>query len=531
MRPVSGNLGPGIIPPSVEVHAPQVASEAASLAPEGPSPTDLPRPRPARPTFVQTVAHYAQVAQDALRTPGSAALRGALMGAVSIGMVGCSTLEVEVPLESGGSQRVELRQPVPRLSPARTTNQPRVAAFETRRAQDPQLKDLPANIQFMLSQGILSPRDRGLRGYEGVLGVQGALRSAHAVVQLSPGQLRRLQAELAKAGQGGSAHAHAGTEQALMLSALGARGGTEAGLRAALEFGGRIRGLPRSELIRRTTLLDVQDFNSARVDPNALSGPATDRFGDNDGLYQRFTTTCVPTVAQMMRGERDPAYAFEVHASLHELQPFAGGGAEQAAVHEGSAGPVASRLGTQRPRAVLIDADRLVDALAPELRDSFLAYVSARPVTAAQQDQVQTAVQSLQAQGHDLTLADLEALRAARVTPGAGMLFSVGLPAVLQSGRVEERAFEGKPSLRAMVAGLQQGDDFAIRVAGPAGGHALLVSDVRGAKGREHLLVSDPWEGRTAWVSRSDLLSGRFLYTTFRLGHEAVTHYFPWKTE
>lgn len=532
MRPVSKDLGPRAVGPTAETQeGPKISPKAAQVTPQGPSPQDLPCPAKGHPTFAQSVAHYAQVAQDVLRIPGSAAMRGAMMGAVSLGMVGCSTLEVEVPLESGGSQRVELRQPVPRLSPARTSNQSRVATFETRRAEDSQLKDLPANIQFMLSQGIMNPRDRGLRGYEGVLGVQGALRSARAVSQLSPGQLRRLQSQLAMAGQGGSRRADAGTEQALILSTLGARGGSEAGLKATIEFAGRIRGLSRGELIRRTTLLDVQDFNSSRVDPDALSGPASDRFGDNDGLYQRFTTTCVPTVAQMMRGERDPAYAFEVHASLHTLQPFAGGGAEQAAVHESSAGPVASRLATQRPRAVLVDADRLVDALAPGLRDSFLAYVSARPVTAAQQGQVQTAVQSLQAQGHDLTLADLEALRAAQVSPGAGMLFSVGLAAVLKSGRVEERAFNGKQSLRTMVAGLQQGDDFVIRVAGSAGGHALLVSDVRGAKGREHLLVSDPWEGRTAWVSQSDFLSGRFLYTTFRLGHEAVTHYFPWQTE
>lgn len=508
------------------VPAADVAEKTTTL-PDAPSPAVNAAMSGARRGRITTASQLASAAQDLFARAGNMAVRGALIGALGFTMVGCSTLEIEVPVHDGGTERVELRTPVPHFVASHRSNGPRTARFEAildRLAQeDPRLAPPPL-VREALVYGVNQPRAGATRGYEGVLGVRDAIASARAFARLPRAAQRRVQDALSRAGTGGHREADAMRERALVMSALGARGPRE--VDAVLAFAERIRGMHAGDLVRRTTLIDIHDQNLVHHDPDRLQGPATDRFGDNDGLYQRFVNTCVPSVAQMMRGERDPIYAFEVNATMTRPDPFAGGGAEQAAVLEAHSSAVVSRLGAQQP-PLFLDLDVLADALPDSLRDPFLAYAIGRPADDAQYAQVRTAVAHLNAHGHAVELSDLESMRAQRIIPSAGMLFTDGLPAVL-GGRVEEKLFEGRSSLREMIRGLELGDDYVIRVASRAGGHAMLVSDVRGAQGRSFLLVSDPWEGRTAWVSEQDFRSGRFLYTTFRLGHDAVTHYYPW---
>jgi hypothetical protein len=37
---------------------------------------------------------------------------------------------------------------------------------------------------------------------------------------------------------------------------------------------------------------------------------------------------------------------------------------------------------------------------------------------------------------------------------------------------------------------------------------ALLITDVRGAGNSRQFLVTDPWNGRTEWVARADIMNG-----------------------
>jgi hypothetical protein len=77
---------------------------------------------------------------------------------------------------------------------------------------------------------------------------------------------------------------------------------------------------------------------------------------------------------------------------------------------------------------------------------------------------------------------------------------------------------------------LKDGQDVPIRVsnASNSGGHFMMVNDVRGEGDNRRYLISDPWSGRTAWLSRDELLdpSKGAIDKNFGVGWDRVTHYY-----
>jgi hypothetical protein len=62
---------------------------------------------------------------------------------------------------------------------------------------------------------------------------------------------------------------------------------------------------------------------------------------------------------------------------------------------------------------------------------------------------------------------------------------------------------------------VKSGTDVPIGVEwGDGVGHALLISDVRGAGDKREFLVTDPGTGRTDWVSRQDIINGNTNFFT-----------------
>ncbi len=146
-----------------------------------------------------------------------------------------------------------------------------------------------------------------LKGMAGVMGEDNARRAAEALANMPEDAYKKIAGALSQAGTGAGPDGSAETERALILKAVGARLDTiapKAGQKAdlvanstweVLHFADDIRGTPRNELIEKST---VQDLLSPQ--------------GGN-ALQQRFSTSCVPTSAQITAAESDPTVAWRMH--------------------------------------------------------------------------------------------------------------------------------------------------------------------------------------------------------------------------
>jgi hypothetical protein len=170
-------------------------------------------------------------------------------------------------------------------------------------------------------------------------------------------------------------------------------------------------------------------------------------------LQQRFNDSCAPTSTQIARAESDPIYARQLHQDV---------------IHGASSDVAASS-------------------------------------TAAQQSAFLTS------QGGVAT---------ARGTPGVGVS-ETGFQNLLndnasrQTGVTYHTNMVGNtPEARSaaldrMEQSLRRGQDVPMGVYWRSGGgHAMMVTDVRGQGDNRRFLVTDPWDGRTSWVSGRALAEG-----------------------
>jgi hypothetical protein len=178
---------------------------------------------------------------------------------------------------------------------------------------------------------------------------------ALALADMPPDLFEALQQLLARAGgrpTGGASRADADLERALILKAVGARRAllrasrldeiakergplratqAERALAEIRAFAEEIRGERREELVRSTTLIDVDSkHNTSRADPLDLLEVDTD--ADNDGLYQRYESSCAPTMAQLVLGEADPIFARALQRERGDPGPGSAAARQQRAV-------------------------------------------------------------------------------------------------------------------------------------------------------------------------------------------------------
>jgi len=316
-------------------------------------------------------------------------------------------------------------------------------------------------IARTLVMGVGLQRTAASQGREGILGQDGALHAAQALTQMPQSEYQRISQLLNQAATGGagSPGADAQTEQALILKAVAARSdqlsnpgwidqfrmllGMPTRATAEIEnFANTIRGQDRAELVRRSTVMDID-------------GDAQD-----EAIQQRFKDSCAPTSAQIARAEADPVYAWRLHnEAIHSLATNTDIGQEQRRVMDDHGGVSVAR-GTAGSGVGVWGQDAMNDLASPYTHRTY----GRREV------------------------ANTNADRGAACDEMANLL--------------------------------RRGVDVPIEVAWNTGGaHALLVSDVRGEGANQQFLITDPWNGRTAWVNRQDIVNGNtnFMAGTGRL--------------
>lgn len=412
-------------------------------------------------------------------------------------------------------------------------------------AVDPKAKArISPEVVAMLVTGVGDRRTASDRGQEGILGGRQARDSAQGLVNMSDEDYQKTMQVLSLAGKDKDGNPVAGAdrnaEQSLILKSVAARRdqvktetifdkigsifGMESQNKKAnkdiSQFATDIRGMNRDELIRKTTLLDVDDQNTSTVNPDNIAAN-NDTKVDNDGLYQRFTTTCGPTTAQMVRGEADPIYALKVHREgINNADPTTQTAKEQKKTLEDNGGVAVSRLGSQARTNVSGQLDQLASAgkLTVDQRASLERYITgqsgnniAQAITAGT-----TLAQMRATNGGHPTDQEIAAMRADGNKSASGMGLEKALDTVSQPGTHIDYQTEGVGSggvaskLSTADALLKDGQDVPFRLANGSG-HFMMLSDVRtDASGNKKYLMSDPWTGGTRWVSSGDLTSGNF---------------------
>ncbi|HSP06366.1 MAG TPA: hypothetical protein VLR94_04275, partial [Acidobacteriota bacterium] len=219
--------------------------------------------------------------------------------------------------------------------------------------------------------------------------------------------------------------------------------------------------------MRRNELIDQSSVLDLRVD------------GRNNALQQRFTDSCVPTSSQMIRAEADPIYARQLHReAIHTLNsqnsPVANQQGQWLTREGGAIDPRTNPQG--------IGVGLGLTGWQNILNNDVGRYTNQ---TYAPQSIANTP------QGRGAAMDDI----AARVSRGEDVPF-----------RAQWRNAAGQP----------------------AGGHALIISDVRGQGNNQRFLVTDPWDGRTSWITRQAFVNGN---TTLIQGpppsRGEISHYFP----
>jgi hypothetical protein len=444
-----------------------------------------------------------------------------------------------------------------------------VAAYDSVLTISKESKDAAARltpeIRESLVLGVANPRTGDATGVEGILGVRQAEQAARALVEMPQEAYDQTKGLLERAGQGRDglpvARSDAGAERALILKAVAARGerlddswmdsakrflgfgdSTESAkaMKEIQGFADEVRGMNRTELIRTTTSIDVEAANTSTVDPNNITAN-NDTDGANDGLYQRWEHSCGPTTAQMTRAESDPVYARQLHKDgINNPSPTSATAEEQRRVLEDNGGEGVSRLGEQASGRLGGQLDRAQAAgdLTGEQRTAIDKFLNNKKLSPEEQALANAGLAAVRRRENGSpTPAEVSAMRANAGKDGDGMALDDALNDITKpsTGIDYQTEYVGDGGLTDETLGewdkrLRNGQDVPIRVtdSGNNGGHFMMVSDVRGEGDNRRYLVSDPYSGKTAWLSREELLdpNKNAIDREFGIGWDRVSHYY-----
>ncbi len=211
--------------------------------------------------------------------------------------------------------------------------------------QDTRPDRITNDVVHTLTDGVARARTGSTAGTEGVLGKQQALDAAQAMITMPASDYEQLKKTL----DYGSARdkvceasgADVQTERALVLKAVAARkdelaspgfwdkarglvGQPSSTMQEVLNYSAQIKGMPRDELVRKATFIDLD--------------------GGAGALQQRFTMSCGPTSMQIARADADPVYALAGHKDpIHTLGSTGMLADEQRAILDGNGGAAKTR--------------------------------------------------------------------------------------------------------------------------------------------------------------------------------------------
>lgn len=421
---------------------------------------------------------------------------------------------------------------------------------------------LTPTIVDALVNGVGTPKTQSILGQEGVLGRRQAMDAARALTGMPQAAYDQLSTLLDQAGKGPDGTvpqgASADTERALILKAAAARtaplgdANTQEQAMGELQwFANTIRGQTRDGVIQQTSVVDVDDqANTSTANP--LDSTVTnDQKADNDGYAQRFTTSCAPAVAAMVRGEADPVFALMLNADgLQNNNPNADASNLERAVLEKDrffnasspdvaltpeqldafkkdgtlppgvehlAGAAVSRVGQQARKVMDEQLDGAVAAgtITKDQAEALRKDAQGGTLTDAEKTDRDAALNAVRnAGGNHPTDFEIQAMRGDK--PRESFMLIAHALRDLASGATNTDYWDfnaGKsmdgPMLDKMEKVLTSGVDLPARLSTPGqdGGHFIMFTDVRNQEGQREFLASDPWSGRSTWLKESDLVN------------------------
>ncbi|WNG50866.1 hypothetical protein F0U60_47135 [Archangium minus] len=187
--------------------------------------------------------------------------------------------------------------------------------LELKTLQDTHPDRITNDVIHTLTNGVARERTGSSEGAEGVLGKNQALNAAQAMSSMPSSEYEQLKKTLDYGGSRDNVREANGadvqTERALILKAVAARkeeltspagfwdkarslvGLPTSEMQKVLNYAAQIKGMPRDELVRKSTFIDLDGITNA--------------------LQQRYTTSCVPATMQIARADADPIYALAGH--------------------------------------------------------------------------------------------------------------------------------------------------------------------------------------------------------------------------
>ncbi|MFT3711901.1 MAG: hypothetical protein QM817_30035 [Archangium sp.] len=395
----------------------------------------------------------------------------------------------------------------------------------------------PATSSPLINRATTLPRGSGREGVEPMLNPREVKRLERALSS-APVDVKKRIDSLAASFKGEAAP----VASALFLRAVTARAdrlGEPATMKTLEAFAARAGKLSTAELLNRSSVLDLDSSkNDGAFDPirlwdkrgNTKSPDAPDAASDNDGLYQRFTASCGPTVLQMVLAEADPVMAFAIHdAGLRSDSTTDAVAKFQRAVLEELGGVAIGRRESHTASRLNNILGRLVTSgkvSAPQ-REALSAYAKGvAPMTVAASRALETVRAQYDGFPDD---AELERVRTALLPARDEGVDTERFQTLMNKMTreltgIEYRMTNGPDGfarggagkyLDAVEKALAGGIDVPFGVSEPA--HWMLLTNVKREGGVRSFLVSDPDGGRTAWVKEKDFVSGKFGSEPFQL--------------
>ena len=269
--------------------------------------------------------------------------------------------------------------------------------------------------------------------------------------------------------------------------------------------------MPEDQLVERATVLDL-DSRVSTSDADLMpmwskrgtirDTPGNGAATDNDGLFQRFTATCGPTVIQMMRAQTDPVLAFAINSDGRASDSITGETAQfqRALIEEYGRHRVGRRESYVLSR--LHNAFAKLDLPDRKLSDANIAKVRARyDGFPSDEDLKRVRAEPIPARDEGIDFDQFHSMLENYVSNLTGAKYTQTAP---PDGFARGQAWR---HLDAVERAVKAGYDIPFGVVEPA--HWMLITDVRGKAPSRELLVSDPDGGRTAWVKRRRWWMGR----------------------
>lgn len=391
---------------------------------------------------------------------------------------------------------------------------------------------LPRSVFAAIVMGVARARSSCPVGRRGILTRAQAMRVATCWLQRAPSERRRLRRLLDATGPG-RGRSDPLTEQALLLKAMAANPDPA----RLVAFARAIRHQPRRELIRLTTLLDLDHaaqtghLNTlALLDERPTQAIGADRSKRNDGLMQIYDASCGVASAEVLIGEVDPVYALAVHTQ-GGAQNAVGYGLSEAMqrtwLHYFRDVP-RGRLGSYAYARLQHLTQRLVrsNRITANERNALLRYCAGTSTGLSRSAQrALAAVRRAHRYPDDATLELMRRARPQQSSQGTDAeQLGIVLERTLGGYGVRFTCHEARAAVLlrdhvdALLRGLRVGDGAILGT----DDHWWAIVDAERKQRGHRFLLHDPYTGITDWVTARALASGQFARQTFHWKVRAV---------